>query len=106
MCGPAAAAVVPYISAAVGVASAVQSFSAGKKADKRSKQALAQNKESSEKALAQQERENNRKNAKKPNVAALLNKNNLATQNETLLAGPQGVDPSTLRLGQNTLLGN
>lgn len=101
MCGPA----VPIITAVVSAASAVQKARAAKKADKRAAEANQIAKENSEKALAQQEREINRKNAKKPNVAAILNTNRNATSNQTLLAGPQGVDPSSLQLGTNTLLG-
>lgn len=103
MCGPAA---IPIVTAVVSAASAVQQFRAAKKADKRSSEANDIAKENSEKALAQQEREINRKNAKTPNVAALLQTNKQATQNQTLLSGAGGVDPGSLQLGQNTLLGN
>lgn len=102
MCGPAA---LPVVSTLVSVVSAVQKFAAGRKADKRAKEANAQAKESSEKALKQQERDMNRRNSKKPNVAAILAGNQQATQNTTLLTGPGGVDPNSLNLGKNTLLG-
>lgn len=100
MCDP-----VTAITAVAAVAGGVQSARQAKKADKRSKEANAIAQENSEKALAQQEREINRKNAKQPNVAALLQTNRNATSNQTLLAGPQGVDSSLLQLGTNTLLG-
>jgi len=100
MCDP-----VTAVTAIAAVAGGVQASRQAKKADKRSKEANAIAQENSEKALVQQEREINRKNAKKPNVAALLNTNRNATSNQTLLAGPQGVDPGSLQLGQNTLLG-
>lgn len=73
--------------------------------------ALDLQKKAQEQALAQakaqadlQDQANNRAAAKAPNVAALLMGNKGATGG-TLLTGPQGVDPSKLLLGKNTLLG-
>ena len=102
MCGPAA---IPIATAVISGISAAQQFRQAKKADKRSSEANSIAKENSDKALAQQEREINRKNAKQPNVAAIMNTNRNATQNQTLLSGAGGVDPGSLQLGQNTLLG-
>lgn len=105
MCGPQVVPIIQAVAAAASVAGTVKSFSDAKKADKRSKEANQIANSNAEKALKQQERDMNRRNAKSPNVAALLNTNRNATQNQTLLAGPGGVNPNTLQLGRNTLLG-
>lgn len=50
----------------------------------------------------------NKANAKRPNVGAMLEANQAAAtggQSGTMLTGSQGVDPATLNLGKNTLLG-
>ena len=51
---------------------------------------------------------NNRATSKAPDSAALMAANVLAGksgQSGTMLTGPQGVDPSQLTLGKNSLLG-
>ncbi len=51
---------------------------------------------------------NNRANAKSPDTSAALTAAMLAGksgQSSTMLTGPQGIDPNTLLLGKNTLLG-
>lgn len=51
----------------------------------------------------------NRANAKSPDVAAMLSANEQAAKGGaagTMLTGATGIDPSTLQLGKNTLLGN
>lgn len=61
-----------------------------------------------EKQAVQAEREFNRVNAKKPNVGAIVAGNQqaaLAGQAGTMLTGPNGIDPTKLELGKNTLLG-
>lgn len=102
MCGAAA---VPIVSAVISGVTGLKQTQQAKKADKRATEANQIAKESSDKALAQQQREINRKNAKAPNVAAILQTNRQATQNSTLLSGPGGVSNTQLSLGRNTLLG-
>ncbi|CAK0775830.1 putative phage protein p22 [Gammaproteobacteria bacterium] len=54
------------------------------------------------------EQDMNRANQKKPNYNALLSaalQAGKAGQSGTMLTGPQGVDPGSLTLGKNTLLG-
>lgn len=56
----------------------------------------------------QAEQDMNRANQKKPDTMAMLNdaaQKGRAGQSGTMLTGPQGVDPSMLTLGKNTLLG-
>ena len=56
----------------------------------------------------QAERDFNRVNQKRPNVAAMMGANAAAASGgvgSTMLTGPQGVDTSTMRLGRTTLLG-
>jgi hypothetical protein len=55
-----------------------------------------------------QEQQFNKLNGKNPDTAAMADQNMQAGKNGpsgTLLTGPQGVDPSKLTLGRNTLLG-
>lgn len=55
-----------------------------------------------------QEQQFNKLNGKQPDTAAALDQNMQAGKNGpsgTLLTGPQGIDPSKLTLGRNTLLG-
>lgn len=55
------------------------------------------------KLAAEQERELNKVNRKKPNIASLLMSN--TPQSSTMLTGSTGVDPSKLKLSKTTLLG-
>lgn len=107
MCDPVSA--VTAIASVVGsVYSSNQQKKAAKKADQRAQEAndiAKQNLQQQEKAITQQEEEISRRNARTPNVAAILDKNRNATTNATLLTGPGGVDPTSLQLGKNTLLG-
>lgn len=51
----------------------------------------------------------NRANQKKPDTSAILSaaqQSGKSGASGTLLTGPQGVDPSALNLGKNTLLGS
>lgn len=59
-------------------------------------------------AAKQQEEANNRANAKKADVNALLSAAQQSSKtgpSGTMLTGPSGIDPSALSLGKNTLLG-
>ena len=54
------------------------------------------------------EQQFNKLNGKKPDIAGLMDQNIQAGKNGpsgTLLTGPQGIDPTKLSLGRNTLLG-
>ncbi len=51
----------------------------------------------------------NRANQKTPDIGAMLAGNQQAAQggiSGTMLTGPSGIDPTTLQLGKNTLLGS
>lgn len=64
--------------------------------------------EQAKKAEIQSDIETNRVNAKKPNVGQMLAANqmsSMAGNAGTMLTGYQGIDPSQLQLGKNTLLG-
>ena len=72
------------------------------------KKAAAANQKASDALYAQQEQQNNKLNARGPNVDALFAQNELEGQqgaSGTMLTGPMGVDPNALALGKNTLLG-
>lgn len=61
-----------------------------------------------DRAYQQADEAKNAANAKAPNTQNLLDENvqaALGGSTSTMLTGPQGVDPNTLNLGRNTLLG-
>lgn len=84
--------------------SAVQGMKQASTAEDANKQAVQQAKETKTAA----ERAENKANAKAPNVAGMLEANQSAARaggSSTMLTGPMGVDPATLMLGKNTLIG-
>lgn len=86
------------------VVSTATSSKQASQADKAAKQAQT----NADKLYAQQDQQNNRLNAKKPNTDALFAQNQVEGQqgaSGTMLTGPTGVDPNSLSLGKNTLLG-
>lgn len=101
---------VDPVTATIGsaVLGAVVSTVAGAGAAKEAKKANAQQQSNADKLYAQQDQQNNKMNARGPNTDALFAQNELEGQaggGGTMLTGPTGVDPSTLALGKNTLLG-
>lgn len=90
------------ISAVAAVAGVAQNQMAQQQQKKASKQAQAQ----AEKAYQQADEANNRANQKKPNVAALMSQNQGENASTTSLTGPSGIDPNSLQLGKQTLLGS
>ena len=93
------------VSAALAVASTVGSMAMGQQQANAAKSAAKQQQANAEKMYKLQEEDTNRRNAKQPNVAALMsaNMNSGAT---TSLTGPTGVDPNVLFLSKNTALGS
>lgn len=81
----------------------------GQQQKKEAKKTRAANEAASAKTQAQAEQEINRKNAKSPDTLALLSQNQQdaasGSSSTTMLTGPQGVDPNSLTLGKNILLG-
>lgn len=97
-----------YVAIATAAASTYVSYQNGqdqKEAAKNAQQQAQANADKQEKAADQA---TNRENQKKPNLGAILD---AATQagkggaSGTMLTGPQGIDPASLTLGRNTLLG-
>lgn len=95
MCDP-----VSAMMAVATVASTAQGMSSQSQAKKAAKQQQA----NAEKMYKAQDQDMNRRNAKQPNVAALMTANQDAIGG-TSLTGPQGIDPGALYLGKNTALG-
>lgn len=98
------------ISAVVGVATAAMAvqYDAQRDALKAQQRAQDEAKRQAKLQAQQAERDFNRVNQKKPNVAAMMGANAAAASGgagSTMLTGPQGVDTSTMRLGRTTLLG-
>jgi len=72
------------------------------------KDAMRQAKESADKQAALAEQDMNRGNQKRPDTMGILaaaQQAGKAGPSGTMLTGPQGIDPSALTLGRNTLLG-
>lgn len=108
MSGATAATVAAVVGATAAVAGAGASFINGQSQAKQQKKAASQAEENANKLYAQQDQELNRKNARKPNTDALFAGNQIEGQQGatgTMLTGPSGVDPSSLSLGKNTLIG-
>lgn len=103
------------ISAAAAVASTGYSIYAGQKSASMQEKAMQQQetaqKQQLEVATKQQksaEENMNRANAKTADAGAILSAAQQASSGGgagTMLTGPQGVDPNSLALGKNTLLG-
>lgn len=99
MCDP-----VTLMMGAGTLVSAFQGMKQMKSAEKANDQAVQNAQETKTNA----ERAENKANQKAPNVAAMIEANTGAARSTgagTNLTGPQGVDPETLLLGKNTLLG-
>lgn len=93
------------VSAIVGAVSAIGSFAQGQSQAKAAKKAAKQQQANAERMYKMQEEDMNRRNAKKPNVAALMSANMAGEGPSTALTGPQGISPESLYLGKNTALG-
>lgn len=98
------------VTATIGAAvlGAVVSGVTGSKAASSAKTAANQSAQAADKLYTQQEQQNNKANARSPDVNALFNQNQIEGQqggSGTMLTGPMGVDPNSLSLGKNTLLG-
>ena len=101
--------------AAVVAATAYTVYSGERQADAQ-KDAQRQAEEQAKKAEAnaakqakQAEQEMNRNRVNRPDASGIMDQvaqNSRSGASSTMLTGAQGVDPSTLRLGKNTLLGS
>lgn len=90
------------------VASAGMSYYQGQQQKNEAKDARREANANAEQAAAQADMEMNRQNKKTPNVAAATDANTSAAKSgigSTMLTGPQGIDPTSLNLTGNTLLG-
>lgn len=105
-----------YVTAAVAVIGTAYSVYNGEEtrkaqgeANKKAEQASREQLSNAEKTQQTQQEQINKSNAKRPDVGAMLSGNEQAAKGGgggTMLTGPQGVDPSALNLGKNTLLGS
>lgn len=106
MSGGATAAWVAAGIAAVGTAYSVYSGEENKKAQAQAQQQAKQNADR-QASLADQAM--NRENQKKPDTVGALaaaQQSGKSGASGTMLTGSQGIDPSALNLGKNTLLGS
>jgi hypothetical protein len=107
MCDPTGGVATAAIIAAT-VASAGTTYYQGERQRKMQGAANQEAKKNADRMATMAEQENNRKNAKTPDAAAMLASATLSGksgQSGTMLTGPAGVDPSKLLLGRSTLLG-
>lgn len=98
------------VTATIGAAllGAITSGVQGAQQSKQAKKAAQQNATAADRLYAQQDQQNNKANARGPNTDALFAQNELEGQqgaSGTMLTGPMGVDPNSLSLGKNTILG-
>lgn len=106
MSGVLTAAVVA--STAYSVYSGERAAAAQEKAMKQQQVAQTEAKTAAQKQATIQEQEINRANAKSPDSSSVLARAQQDAQSGgggTMLTGPTGVDPNSLALGKNTLLG-
>jgi hypothetical protein len=97
------------ISAAVAtVAGAAHSIYSGERAAKAQKEAQSKAEANAKAAADAAEQANNKANQKRPNASAISSAIEQAAKggpSGTMLTGALGVDPSSLQLGKQTLLG-
>lgn len=101
---PAAIPIASLIVSAVGVGTSIYQ---GNKQDKANKSAANQAKENARKAQAQADIDTNRTNQKQTDAQSVLSKQqqDAAGTGSTMLTGVGGIDPNSLKLGKQTLLG-
>ena len=108
MSGATAATVAAVVGATAAVAGTGVAFMNGQKQASAQKKAASQAEANANKLYAQQDQANNKANARGPNTDALFAQNQIEGQqgaSGTMLTGPSGVDPNSLTLSKNTLLG-
>ncbi len=100
---------VSAIVATAAVVNTVMSIQDGRQQRKDAKNAQDQARASADKQMKAADEANNMANQKRPDIGSILD---FASQSakggpsSTMLTGATGVDPSTLSLGKNTLLGS
>jgi Flp pilus assembly protein TadB len=96
--------VTAAVAAVVGAGYAVHS---GEQAKNRQEDQAAAQKRANAKAEKQADQAMNRANQRTPDASTLLAEaQNRGLNSGTMLTGAQGIDPSALTLGKNTLLGS
>ena len=115
MSGVSVGTIAAVVGATAAVAGGAVAYQNGKEQTKAAKEGLAQQakaadqqKTAAEKLYATQDQANNKANAKGPNTDAMFAQNQIEGQaggSSTMLTGPTGVDPASLSLGKNTLVG-
>lgn len=96
------------ILAGAAAAGAATSIYQGEQSRKAQKSAASQAEQNARNTALQAEEATNAANGKSPNVSSLFASNREAAgagQGSTMLTGPAGIDPNSLTLGRNTLLG-
>lgn len=97
------------IAAGAAVAGAAVAYQNGQEQKKSAEASMNQAKANALKQEKQADQDANRMNQKKPDTAGILAAASQAGKGGvagTMLTGPAGVDPNTLSLGKNTLLGS
>lgn len=97
--------VTAAVAAVVGTGYSVYS---GERANNAQESAMRKGEAKAKTAADLADQANNRANAKRPNLGAMMGANASAAKmggSGTMLTGAQGIDPGALSLGKNTLLG-
>ncbi len=102
MCDPISISIGTAVLSALGAGTSAYQ---GQQAMKQQKKANQQAQSNAEKLYADQQAQENKAAARQPNVEAAFEGNRAQGQSATMLTGPTGVDPNSLSLGKNTLLG-
>lgn len=98
-----------YATAVAAVVGAAVAYQNGQEQKKSAEASMNQAKANALKQEKQADQDANRMNQKKPDTAGILAAASQAGKGGvagTMLTGPAGVDPNTLSLGKNTLLGS
>lgn len=101
---PAAIPIATLIVSAVGVGASIYQ---GNKQDAANRNSANQAKENAKKAQAQADIDTNRANQKQTDAKSVLSQQqqDAAGSGSTMLTGAGGIDPNSLKLGKQTLLG-
>lgn len=98
-----------WASAAASLAGTAIAYKSGQDQKAAAEDAAAEAKRNAEKQAKAAEEANNKANQKKADTSAILSAAQQAGKgglSGTMLTGPQGISPTALNLGKNTLLGS
>lgn len=93
------------VGTALSIVSSVKGMSDARKSEKRAKQVAEANVQEANALAVREEAERNKRAARKPNTSAMATANTAGAKQATLLTSPSGIDPRSLTLGRNRVMG-